>query len=677
MKNIQMSKPGIRVHIFILTVMSCTVHASRRNISHYSLMQNTIIISEEYFSVGPPLGIVLPLAAKDYPCEEVEYLLEELHTSGLWPIVVYNVSSNVKGNTYSEKEKHGAYIILISAPCEEWKDFISRFQQQVYEVSADNSTWYSFNPRAKFIISIMSNCEQKENREISRAILSELLMKEVLSAIVLFPNFNEHESNDLHGSITDSVQSTYLEMHTFDRYENAQKCNANQGNLPVKVYTMQKFDDIKRRDIFQNYHNKNFHKCQIRVQAFTAPPFVNHPKLASNNESRYEELHEGGWEIELLGVVKNALNMSLDIEIRNLNDYSKSFPDIYVGGIIALPSKKFNMIEITRNFFTWTSAWYTPCAVQKQRLSRFFEIFSVDVWLCFVLSLVFAIITVRFISNFTQKSHLHQSKSYTNIFSVTSNIISVVLSVSVNSQPRSAPLRLFFICWVCFSVAISTIFQAYFTTYLIEPGYEEPIRTVQQMLKSEKKFGFMIGYERLFQETSESVNLAIFKNAVRCPDGDECLMWSTLHQNISIILDDMGVEKLREIGKWSDENNRPLLCTLEDGVVRTYGFVFLVRKGRRLLEHINDVIVRVVEGGIFTHIKKRALFKQDVQSKFNSASFADTYTTISMRHLQTPFYLFLIGNIFAIVCFTIELLWHRYRSKGRGPNCTSLCHRQA
>jgi hypothetical protein len=62
--------------------------------------------------------------------------------------------------------------------------------------------------------------------------------------------------------------------------------------------------------------------------------------------------------------------------------------------------------------------------------------------------------------------------------------------VPVNTQPRSAPLRLFFFCWVCYSFAISTVFQAYFTTFLIETGYEEPIKTVEQMLASDMKFGF-------------------------------------------------------------------------------------------------------------------------------------------------------------------------------------------
>jgi len=76
-------------------------------------------------------------------------------------------------------------------------------------------------------------------------------------------------------------------------------------------------------------------------------------------------------------------------------------------------------------------------------------------------------------------------------FSVSSNIISVILSVSVSTQPRSAPLRLFFFCWVWDSVAISTVFHSYFTTFLIELGYLENIKTVEQMLNNENEFGFV------------------------------------------------------------------------------------------------------------------------------------------------------------------------------------------
>ena len=72
------------------------------------------MISEEHFNAVPPLGIVLPLAVKDSTSEEVEYMIEELHTSGRWNVLVYNVNHNMKGITYSETSKHGTYIILIS-----------------------------------------------------------------------------------------------------------------------------------------------------------------------------------------------------------------------------------------------------------------------------------------------------------------------------------------------------------------------------------------------------------------------------------------------------------------------------------------------------------------------------------------------------------------------------------
>ena len=172
----------------------------------------------------------------------------------------------------------------------------------------------------------------------------------------------------------------------------------------------------------------------------------------------------------------------------------------------------------------------------------------------FALSLVLAVITVRYIFNYTHKSHFHESKSYSNIFSVTTNIISVLLSVSANTQPRSAPLRLFFFCWVCYSVAISTVFQAYLTTFLIEPGYEKPIRSVEQMLKSEMKFGFPDKYKLMFTNYSDCVDRAIHKDAVQCPDKPTCSMWAALYRNISTILTDLFMEMHRRVKNGADEN---------------------------------------------------------------------------------------------------------------------------
>ena len=284
--------------------------------------------------------------------------------------------------------------------------------------------------------------------------------------------------------------------------------------------------------------------------------------------------------------------------------------------------------------------------------------------------MVLAVFTVRCISKYRQISHPQESNSYNDISSVTLNIIAVLVSVS--TQPRTLPLRLFFFCWLCYSVAISTVFQAYLTTFLIEPGFLEPLKTVEEMLNYEKEFGFVDWNANFFSDSSEPLNSEILKSAILCPDKYTCFEWAAVYQNFSTIFDDISVKKFRANGKWSNENNLPLLCALENGVVGTYGFVFLVRNGRHFLEHINDVIVRVVEGGIYTHIQKSSFYKQKLDSKFNSPTFADMYTAISISHLQTVFFLLLLGYALALASFVFEIMWHRCRSKRREQSSTSV-----
>jgi hypothetical protein len=431
---------------------------------------------------------------KESTSEEVGYFIRELHTSGRWHILVYNISNNINGNVYTGMNKHEAYIILISGPCEGWTGYVSRFQQQVYELTAGNNTWHSWNPRAKFIVSVMSNCEQKENAEISRAILSELWLNEVMKATVLFLVSDEPKISDLRENSSDSVYGVYLEMHSWFPYENSERCHPTEGTVTVKVFTARNFSDIKKSDIFQKNFSKNFLKCLIRVHVCTATPFVNLPKRIWNKDSGYQNVYEGGWEIELLGVVGNALNISLDFQVGTPKlEYFKGPPNIFIGGYADLPSVKFGLMVSTHSYLTDKFVWYTSCSLKYPRYSHFFHIFSVHLWISFASSVVLAVITVRRISHYGHKSHLHEFKSYSNIFSVTSNIIAVLLSVSVSTQLRSAPLHLFFFCWVCYSVAISTVFQSYLTTFLIDPGYMEGIKTVEQILNYEKEFGFVKG----------------------------------------------------------------------------------------------------------------------------------------------------------------------------------------
>jgi hypothetical protein len=146
--------------------------------------------------------------------EEVGYLIEELHASGRWPIKVFKVGYELKGNMYTEINQHCSYIIQISETCLVWELYERCFLTQLRGLMYGSNSKHSWDPRAKFVVPVMYNCTQLDNKIISRAILNILWEFEILNATVLFLNSNKHAGNDLEQNTTDSAQGTYLELHT-------------------------------------------------------------------------------------------------------------------------------------------------------------------------------------------------------------------------------------------------------------------------------------------------------------------------------------------------------------------------------------------------------------------------------------------------------------------------------
>ena len=196
------------------------------------------------------------------------------------------------------------------------------------------------------------------------------------------------------------------------------------------------------------------------------------------------------------------------------------------------------------------------------------------------------------------------------------------------------------------------------------------------MLNSKEKFGFMGNYKILFSDTSDTVDSAIVKGAVECYNDHTCFIWAAKYHNISTILNDWNLGIYRGEKNWTDEKDRPLLCELEVGAVRTFDLSIIVRKRSPFFESINDVISHIVEGGIVTHIKKRGYEKAKFETKYNFRFSGNKYLVFGVGQLQTPFYLLTLGYTLSVVCFLTEIAWHRYRSKGRERTYTSLCHRQ-
>jgi hypothetical protein len=157
---------------------------------------------------------------------------------------------------------------------------------------------------------------------------------------------------------------------------------------------------------------------------------------------------------------------------------------------------------------------------------------------------------------------------------------------------------------------------------------------------------------------------------------DTCLIWASVYHNFSTILPEIEVERHRGMENWADENNRLPLCKLEDGVVRTLDIAILLRKRSPFLEIIDDIIGKIFEGGFILHIMEGYFYQEKLESKVDPPTFDYRYYAISVSHLQTVFYILMLGYVLAVVCFVTEVMWHCYRSKRRGALSTAFCHRQ-
>jgi hypothetical protein len=160
-------------------------------------MHFTQLISEEYFTTGRAMVIVLPLMEEDSTNKEVGYLIEELHTSGRWSILVHNVRHKTSWNIYVEVHPYSSYTILMSRPCKKWEEYISHNLQQTYKIFLNEEGKHSWSPRATFVISVISNCTRTEIKKFSTAILIEFWLKEVVNTADLFVKPNKHNGKVL------------------------------------------------------------------------------------------------------------------------------------------------------------------------------------------------------------------------------------------------------------------------------------------------------------------------------------------------------------------------------------------------------------------------------------------------------------------------------------------------
>ena len=242
-----------------------------------------------------------------------------------------------------------------------------------------------------------------------------------------------------------------------------------------------------------------------------------------------------GLEIQILMIVLQQMNMTF-IHVPTKENIvrplflKESYIYMYVGNVgnIILIYK---FLSSTNSYYIMTRRWYVPCSDKYPRWSSIFRILSVELWLVLIISIVIMAISTTLVGRYSCTSEWQGYKALKSSFI---NIWAVILGVSVPSMPRTMSLGSLFLAWMCFSLAFSTVFQAFLTTFLIDSGYKTPIKNMDVIFASGMKLAYPQSYNPIFEMLDATESLQIKRNHFICLSKEDCFAWAKYHKNASI-----------------------------------------------------------------------------------------------------------------------------------------------
>jgi hypothetical protein len=266
-----------------------------------------------------------------------------------------------------------------------------------------------------------------------------------------------------------------------------------------------------------------------------------------------------------------------------------------------------------------------------------------------------------FSANYPDRMVEIDSKNLQTIPKCVYNAWSIFIGVSVSEMPRSWKLRIFFLIYVCYCFAVSTVFQAFFVSYLVEPGYGERIATFQELLDSNVNYGFIAAVEFAMgtMEFTDHLQFPVTRR-VDCSEQKTCLMRMMTDGDIATVSAlEYAKYMFNEFG-YQGEMKSP--CSLDENFI--YGSLAAVfTKGYPLVNQFNKLIRRYLEGGLvlryWIQLNHEALLKGGTKSDVNCKSM---YFVFNLSHMVPAFIVLGVGYLCSTIVCIAECL-HKRLSK--------------
>jgi hypothetical protein len=352
-----------------------------------------------------------------------------------------------------------------------------------------------------------------------------------------------------------------------------------------------------------------------------------------------------------------SLNMELDSFVKEIADLEYDISDVLTGTIPLMPVFVSSSFDATITHTYANMKMLVPCTKSIPGTQKILATFSLTVWLTIGLVLLLTTAVFWCAGNVPNLSVCNMTHSYQSLSDCFHNVWAVFVAVSVPRQPRSSTLRVFSFLYVCFCFAISTVFQAFFVSYLVEPKYEKNLETLEELLDSDIVYVYHPSVKYV-QATASYPEFRKFLENKRLKE--DC---SDVRKRVERMITKRGIGSITipyfaiyVAGELGTMDVGRLICSFDEEIMCGCT-TFLFKKGNPLLDRSNFLMRRYLEAGLLENVWTELHHRSALRSggRLREAA-GDVFFVFSLCHVMPAFVVLLVGSVLSSVVFIGELI---------------------
>jgi len=627
-------------------------------------------VAQRYFPPGKPLVLSMPQTTPDVarralsdllPLSDelwmVNGILRMLNEGTRWPIELFRPNGDESADT---SVLHHSYILFM------WNEE-ARNLNETLENQLDNlKNRRSWNPRGSFLVVATDNSNVPAH--LLAAHICSILWKvaSIVNVVVLIPN--QLPYRPLHAaSTTKAPAADRQNLYTWFPFKLG-KCGEFQDVILVDEWVFESNVTFTHNaDLYPAKVPKNFMGCPIKVGAIGIIPYVIMTEnFTQNDGSTAYKLT--GLTVEIFKFVCENLNLtyiflppSLNIELESylkvLTEIEESISEVLIGIIPLMPAVVMSYFDFTIPYFPCSLKTIVPCPNPIPGTEKLFTTFSLSLWLTIGLVLLATTAVFWCASNGPYRSVRNETQTYRSLSNCFQNVWAIFLAVSVPQQPKNFNLKFLFLLNVCFSFAISTVFQAFFVYYLVEPEYEKRIESLDELLHSDLVYGHYSALQHFLTTVSHPEFVTFFERKERkieCVDTHKCIERMITMKDMAFNGDPLLVTYIaRELGK---VDVGKLFCPFDETLILMYETI-VFKKGNPILDRFNFLMRLYLEAGLMEKFweKLQHVTSLRAEGRFRKGT-GGMFFAFSFSHLKPAFVVLLVGTVVSSVVFIGELI---------------------